>query len=223
MRLPSACCLGLLSLAAWQSPSAARADVPNLVVILDNGGLSVREGAHTPATTNAPLRAGKGYLYEGGIRVPLVACWPGVIKPGAVSAVRVCSIDLFPTLIELAGGKLDPRRRPDGVSLAGPLKGGSAPRREALFWHHPHYSNQGGRPGGAVRAGDLKLIEHYEDGKCELFDLQADPGERTDLAAKRPADAERLRRLLRDWRKSVAAQMPTPNPDYRPAGRGGKR
>jgi arylsulfatase A len=183
----------------------------------DNGGLSVREGPNTPATSNAPLRAGKGYLYEGGIREPFLVRWPGTVKPGSVCDVPVCSMDLFPTFLEVAGVAADPKRPLDGVSILPLLKQTGVPKREALYWHYPHYSNQGGRPGGAVRQGDYKLIEHYEDGKLELFNLKDDPGETTDLAARMPDRARELHRLLQDWRKSVDAQMPTPNPDYRPA------
>jgi arylsulfatase A-like enzyme len=182
----------------------------------DNGGLSVKEGPHTPATSNAPLRAGKGYLYEGGIREPLLIRWPAGGKAGAVCDVPVCSVDFYPTILELAGVKPDGKRVLDGVSLVPLLKQSGVPRREALFWHYPHYSNQGGKPGGAVRQGDYKLIEFYEDGKLELYNLKEDVGETRDLAAKMPDRVKRLHRLLQDWRTAVKAQMPTPNPDFRP-------
>jgi Domain of unknown function (DUF4976) len=105
------------------------------------------------------------------------------------------------------------------VSLVPLLKRSGPLSRAALYWHYPHYSNQGGKPGGAVRRGDDKLIEFYEDGRLELYDLRNDPGEKNDLAAKRPEKARELHALLRAWQKSVDAQMPTPNPDYRPAQR----
>ena len=183
----------------------------------DNGGLSVREGPNTPATVNAPLRAGKGYLYEGGIREPLLIKWPGVTKPGSVSTVPVCSVDFYPTILAMADVKLQPGQVIDGVSLVPLLKQTGGLEREALYWHYPHYSNQGGKPGGAVRRGDLKLIEFYEDGKLELYNLRDDIGEANDLAAKMPEKAGELRQQLKDWRQSVNAQMPTPNPDYDPA------
>jgi arylsulfatase A-like enzyme len=182
-----------------------------VVFTSDNGGLSVKEGPHTPATSNAPLRAGKGYLYEGGLRVPWIVAGPGI--PARVSDVPVSSVDLFPTLLEAAGLKVPSGL--DGVSLLPHLKGGAGPERDALFWHYPHYSNQGGRPGGAVRAGTWKLIEHYEDGRLEIFDLAKDPGEADDRAAAEPARAAELRRRLEAWRQSVGAKMPTPNPDYK--------
>ncbi len=193
--------------------------VDQTVVIFtsDNGGLSVKEGPNTPSTSNSPLRAGKGYLYEGGIRVPLLVAWPGVTEPGSVCAVPVSGQDLYPTVREIAGVPPTAGQIVDGESLVPLLKGTGKSRRDALFWHYPHYSNQGGKPGGAIRDGNLKLIEWYEDGRTELYDLARDVGEQRDLAGERPADAVRLRNRLARWRESVAAQMPTPNPDYRPA------
>ncbi len=179
----------------------------------DNGGLSVLEGPNTPSTTNAPLREGKGFLYEGGIREPLLIKWPGVIRPGTTSDVPVSSIDLFPTVLEVCG--VTSAARPDGVSLVPVLKGGRLDR-DALYWHYPHYSNQGGRPGAAVRAGDLKLIEFYEQGRRELYDVRRDPGETRNLAADRPESVRVLAAKLDLWRLAVEAQMMRPNPDYVP-------
>jgi arylsulfatase A len=187
-----------------------------VVFTSDNGGLSVKEGPNTPATSNAPLRAGKGYLYEGGIRVPLIVRWPGATRPGSVCDVPVSGQDLYPTVREVAGAKPAPGQVIDGESLVSLLRGRGERKRSALFWHYPHYSNQGGRPGGAVRQGDLKLIEHYEDGRRELFDLAHDPGERHDLVGERTGDAARLASLLDGWRQAVGSQMPRPNPDYPP-------
>jgi arylsulfatase A-like enzyme len=192
------------------------ADRTVILFTSDNGGLSVKEGPHTPATSNAPLRAGKGYLYEGGIREPLIVRWPGVVRPGSVCDVPVLSTDFYPTLLQIAGGKADPDRVIDGVSLVPLLRGTGGLKREALYWHYPHYSNQGGKPGGAVRQGDYKLIESYEDGRLELYNLKDDLGETTDLSAKLPGKAKELHQLLKAWRKAVNAQMPTPNPDYQP-------
>jgi arylsulfatase A-like enzyme len=182
----------------------------------DNGGLSVKEGPNTPATSNAPLRAGKGYVYEGGIREPLIVRWPGVIKPGTVSDTPVISVDFLPTILELAGVKAELPNPIDGVSLAPFLKqtGGLKPRE--LYWHFPHYTNQMGRPGGAVRQGDWKLIERYEDGKLELLNLKDDIGEKNDLSAKMPDKTKELHQKLVEWRKATGAKMPTPNPDYKP-------
>jgi arylsulfatase A len=141
-----------------------------------------------------------------------------VTRPGSTSDVPVSGQDLFPTTSEIAGVEPAADAAIDGESLVPLLRGTGKPRRDALFWHYPHYSNQGGKPGGAVRAGNLKLIEWYEDHRIELYDLAADPGEHRDLAPDRPAEAARLREMLARWRESVGAQMMTPNPDYRRPG-----
>ena len=186
----------------------------------DNGGLSTPEGADTPATDNAPLRAGKGYLYEGGIRVPLIITWPKGIKAGSVNRTPVYSADLFATAVELAGAKNTTGL--DGVSLLPLLTGRGRFNRDAIYWHYPHYSNQsvnGGhldQPGAAIRQGDLKLIEFYQDNHLELYDLKNDLGERQDLARSRPQQATQLRQKLAAWRQAVGAQMMTPNPEYKP-------
>jgi arylsulfatase A len=181
-----------------------------IIFTSDNGGLSVKEGPNTPATNNAPLRAGKGYLYEGGIRVPLVMA--GVGKAGRVNNTPVISTDLFPTILELAGQKLP--RDVEGTSLAGLLKTDKKLKREALFWHYPHYSNQGGKPGSAVRQGDWKLIEFFEGNQFELYNLRDDIGETKNLAQQMPAKAAALHKKLAQWRLAVQAQMMTPNPNY---------
>ena len=189
------------------------ADRTLVVFASDNGGLSIIEGPNTPATINAPLREGKGFLYEGGIRVPLIIQWPGVTK-GGTSAVPVIAHDLYPTLLAACGVK--PAGPVDGLDISGPIAGKDAPKRDALHWHYPHYSNQGGKPGGAIREGNLKLIEFYEDGRRELFDLATDIGENRNLAAARPEVVKRLAANLEAWRKRVGARMPKPNPDYVP-------
>ncbi|MEX0676077.1 MAG: sulfatase [Pirellulales bacterium] len=191
----------------------------------DNGGLSTSEGS---PTSNAPLRAGKGWLYEGGVRVPLIVRWPGVVKPGGTSEERVTSTDFFPTILEMCGLAQHTEWQQDGVSIVGALKqSGPLPPRP-LFWHYPHYGNQGGIPGGAIRQGDWKLIEFYEDNHVELYNLKDDPAERTDRAGAEPDRARELREMLAAWRKSVGAKMPTPNPDYVgetevPGKKGGKK
>ena len=183
-----------------------------IIFFSDNGGLSVREGPLTPATTNAPLRAGKGYLYEGGIREPLIVAGPGVAA-GATCDAPAISNDLRTTVLSAAGVAADPR---DGTDLAPLLADPAAtlPPRD-LFWHYPHFSNQGGSPGGAARSGDWKLIERYETGVLELYDLNADPSETRNLAARRPGKAEELRAKLSAWRESVNANMPAANPRFR--------
>lgn len=186
----------------------------------DNGGLATPEGRHTPATTNAPLRAGKGFLYEGGIREPLIVRWPGMVKPGSVSGEPVVSVDFLPTICDMVGidfGGVKTNGPVDGISITSVLKdpGSHLPPR-AIYWHYPHFSNQGGRPGAAVRLGGWKLIERYEFGRLELYDLKTDPGERKNLAERFPDRAGRMRSMLVRWRKSVRANMPKPNPEYKP-------
>jgi arylsulfatase A-like enzyme len=179
----------------------------NTVIIFtsDNGGLSTSEGA---PTSNTPLRAGKGWPYEGGVREPLIVRWPGVTAPNSVGRSPSMSTDYYPTILEMAALPLRPDQHRDGVSLVPVLKGGTlAPR--PLFWHYPHYSNQGGGPCGAVRVGNLKLVEWYEDMRRELFDLKSDPEEKHDLAARMPEQAKALQQQLQDWRASVKATMPT--------------
>jgi arylsulfatase A-like enzyme len=190
----------------------------NTVVVFtsDNGGLSTSEGA---PTSNVPLRAGKGWHYEGGVREPCIIRWPGVTRPGSLCHAPVISTDYYPTLLEIAGLPLRPQQHMDGVSLVPLLKGGTLAERP-LFWHYPHYSNQGGGPGGAVRVGDFKLIEWFEDMRVELFNLREDVSEKHNLAAAMPEKAAALRRQLHDWRKDIKAAMPTPNPDYKPEVKG---
>ncbi len=181
-----------------------------IVFTSDNGGLSVKEGPNTPATNNAPLRAGKGYLYEGGIRVPLIIA--GVGKAGAVNHTPVISTDLFPTILEWANAKAPGNL--DGASLRKWLSSSNPQKRGALYWHYPHYSNQGGKPGGAIRQGDWKLIEFYEDNHVELYNLKTDLSEATDLSSQQPAKVEAMRKQLERWRQTVGAQMMTLNPGY---------
>ncbi|MGE3308574.1 MAG: sulfatase [Limisphaerales bacterium] len=181
-----------------------------VVFMSDNGGLSTSEGH---PTSNLPLRAGKGWLYEGGIREPWIIRAPGVTRPGSVCDTPVISMDFFPTLLELAGLPAEPASHRDGMSLVPLLKGGALDRGP-LFWHYPHYGNQGGAPGGAVRDGDWKLIERYEDGRLELFNLRRDIGETTDLSAKEPDKVRTLLAALKSWRADVGARMPTPNPNF---------
>ncbi len=180
----------------------------------DNGGLCTVEGPNTPATINAPLREGKGYLYEGGIRVPLLVKWPGVTQPGSVCTTPVCSIDFFPTIMELCSVKHEVSV--DGQSLAPLLKGSGDLRREALYWHYPHYSNQGGKPGAAIRVGDYKLIEFYEQGRQEIYNLKDDLRESQNLIERAPAVAKELHARLVAWRQEVGARPMQPNPEYRP-------
>ena len=184
----------------------------NTVIIFfsDNGGLSTAEGS---PTSNVPFRAGKGWLYEGGIREPLLVKWPGATQPGSVSDLPVTSTDFYPTLLEIAGLPLQPEQHCDGVSLAPLLQHGWAPEREALFWHYPHYSNQGGGPTSAVRQGNWKLIRSLEDQSTELYNLKDDIGERQNLAAQMTNKVSEMNLLLDDFLKDTHASFPKENRD----------
>ncbi len=183
-----------------------------VIFFSDNGGLASTGGS---PTSNLPLRLGKGWLYEGGIREPLIIRWPGVTRVGAVADQAIISNDFYPTILEMAGLALRPEQHVDAVSFAPVLRGEPTADRTPIFWHYPHYHTpRGGFPGGAVRSGDYKLIEWYQDMRCELYDLKTDPGEKTDLAATEPAKLEELRNVLHAWRASVHALMPTPNPHF---------
>ena len=186
-----------------------------IIFTSDNGGLSVKEGPKTPATSNAPLREGKGFLYEGGIRVPFIVRWPRVIETRSVCNIPACSIDLFPTILEIAGVASKNHPGNDGLSLIPLLRGGLAPLHTNLFWHYPHYSNQGGKPSGAILSGDYKLIEFYEDGRWELFNLKEDISEKNNLAQAQPKVAAELQLKLDAWRRATQAQMMLPNPEYK--------
>lgn len=183
-----------------------------IVFTSDNGGLSTAEGS---PTANKPLRMGKGWGYDGGVRVPLLISWPGVTAPGSVCRHPVVSTDFYPTFLEILRLPARPQQHLDGVSFASALEGGS-PAPHALFWHYPHYSNQGGTPHGAIRLGQWKLIENFEDQSLELYDLKTDPGESRNQAESNPGKAEELQRKLQEWRQVVGAAMPKPNPDYSP-------
>jgi arylsulfatase A-like enzyme len=181
-----------------------------IIFTSDNGGLSTAAGS---PTCNAPLSEGKGWMYEGGVREPLIASWPGHISRGECQ-VPVISTDFFPTILDLAGLPAELDRHLDGVSLATLLTGGRDPQRDALFWHYPHYGEAGGTPAAAMRAGRYKLIDFFEDDQVELYDLTADPAERHDLAGQLPELAAELRGRLRDWLSDLEASLPQPNTEY---------
>jgi arylsulfatase A-like enzyme len=184
-----------------------------VVFMSDNGGLSTAEGH---PTSNLPLRAGKGWPYEGGVREPMIVVAPGVTKPDTTCDSPVISTDFYPTLLQLAGQALKPEQHLDGVSFLPLLKGESSARGQPLFWHYPHYSNQGGPPCTTIRDGDWKLIEWHEDGALELYNISQDIGEKNNLAAAQPDKAKELHAKLIAWRKEVGALMPTPNPNFDP-------
>ena len=189
---------------------AGLADNTIIVFTSDNGGLATSEGH---PTSNLPLRGGKGWLYEGGIRGPFLVVWPGVVEAGAVSDVPIISNDLYPTLLDAVGAEPGVDRLIDGVSLVPTLRGLGAPERDALFWHYPHYSNQGGFPGGAVRMGDWKLIERFEDGRVHLFNLVDDPGELRDVAGDNSDRVKRLRTHLHGWYEELEARFLRARPE----------
>jgi len=184
----------------------------NTVIVFtsDNGGLSTAEGS---PTTNAPLRAGKGWLYEGGIRVPLIIRIPDSKIKNVENSTPVSGVDFYPTLLSCAGVGSDPKLI-DGLNLLPLLKNGKLSERP-LFWHYPHYSNQGGDPGSAVRLGKYKLIDNFETGKQDLYDLEKDISETTDLANSNPKKTKELYKLLNDWRLKNHAKMMTPNPNFK--------
>lgn len=182
----------------------------------DNGGLATTEGPNTPATSNAPLREGKGWLYEGGIRVPLLVKWPGRVKANSTNDVTVCGIDLLPTIRDACGLEKTDSLKTDGVSLLPLLQQSGTLSRDSLFWHYPHYANQGGKPGAAIRAGEWKLIEFYEEGRRELFHVAKDVSESRNLAEQDPDRVRELSEKLDAWRKSVGALMPELNTAYVP-------
>lgn len=175
----------------------------------DNGGL-------INVTGNQPARAGKGSAYEGGVRVPLIVRWPGVIEAGSTSAATVMTIDLLPTILSAAGVSAGDIAL-DGVDVLPILKGQQPALDRPLYWHYPHYHPGGATPYGAVRQGDYRLVEFYEDNHVELYNLKDDESEQRDLASAEPERAAQLRRQLAAWRTAVGAQLPTPNPDYDPA------
>ena len=178
-----------------------------VIFISDNGGAS-------EVTSNNPLRGGKCYLFEGGIRVPLIASWPGQIEAGSVTNVPVTSTDFYPTILDIAGIPQVPEQHMDGISFASLLKGGDYDR-EDLFWHYPHYEG-GNEPSSAIRSGDWKLIEFYEESRVELYNLKNDIGEYHNLAEMYPEKTKRLRDKLHAWRKEVNASEPTPNSNFDP-------
>ena len=194
----------------------------NTVVIFfsDNGGLSTL--SRPGPGCNLPLRAGKGWLYEGGVREPTLIRAPGVTQPGSVSHKPMVSMDFFPTMLELAGLPLQPKLHVDGQSLLPHIKGEDSGQR-TFYWHYPHYHGSTWKPGASIRDGDWKLIEFYHYKNFELYNLADDPGERQNLAKAKPTKAKLLRAKLLAWQKQMRAKMPVPNPDYDPNAKPAKR
>ncbi len=180
----------------------------NTIIIFcsDNGGLAVPEGGPQP-TTNEPYREGKGYLYEGGIRVPMLLSWPGTIQAGTKSDALVSSADIFVSLIDVVGA-YDSQEKFDGRSLLPLWKEGKALENTSLYWHYPHFSNQGGRPSAAMREGNYKLLYFFETNSVELYDLKKDPGELNNIARNKARVAAKLKKDLLNWLKETEANLP---------------
>jgi len=189
----------------------------NTIVVFfgDNGGLE-------KSAKQTPLRSGKANLYEGGIREPLIVRWPGVVQKGSTCSEPVTSVDFFPTFLDILDLKNKAPNTIDGISLLPLLRQTGTLSRQAIYWHYPHYHSSSIGPGGAVRMGDYKLLEWFDETICgpsnrfELYNLKHDIAEQNNLSKKMPGKTEQLRRMLANWRKKVGAQMMTPNPDYDP-------
>lgn len=179
----------------------------NTVIIFfsDNGGLSTSEGI---PTSNEPLRTGKGWLYEGGIREPTIVKWPGESEAGMVTDAVVTSMDFYPTILEMAGLPLRPDLHVDGKSLVPLMKNKTDKLHDATYFHYPHISNQRGSPSSAIREGDYKLIVFFDDNRLELYNIKDDIGEKQNLANQMPEKRDALYSKLQQWWKEVDARFP---------------
>jgi len=186
----------------------------NTIVVFtsDNGGVV---SGDSYSSSQLPFRGGKGRQWEGGIRVPFYIRAPGITKAGSACDTPVSGIDIYPTILQLAGVPAKPTQTLDGVSLSPLMQGGSIPARP-LFWHYPHYGNQGGEPSSIVRDGEWKLIHYWEDGRNELYQLSTDIGEQHNLATCEPGRTAGLWTKLQAWLKETSAEVPQPNPEYQP-------
>jgi len=195
------------------------ADNTIIIFTSDNGGMSASnrfqknnnraQMDHRFSSSMLPLRGGKGWLYEGGIRVPLIVYWPGHTEPGMVTDVPVTGTDFYPTLLEMLDLPLMPEQHKDGISFVPLLEGKPFKGHDALYWHFPHYSNHGNQsPGGAIRVGKYKLLEYFENGTVQLYDLENDLGEQRDISKERPEITQELLKMLQDWRQQTDAKMP---------------
>jgi arylsulfatase A-like enzyme len=191
-----------------------------VVFTSDNGGLSTYHQTYSAPqwapTSNTPYRAGKGWMYDGGIRVPLIYRWPSSIKAGTTTPVVSSSPDHLPTLLDLCQIKKPSGLQLDGMSLAKALQGKPTKER-SVFWHYPHFWSSSLTPSSAVRSGNWKLIEWLEEGKVELFNLKQDPSESVELSQKEPKKTRELKEKLNRWRKEVGAKPLLPNPAFDPA------
>ncbi len=192
----------------------ASGEIDNTLIVFtsDNGGLSTAEGS---PTCNLPAREGKGWMYDGGVRVPMLAWYPKMIKKESLCNVPVTSTDFYPTFLDIAGAMPMPEQHCDGESLVGLFTGKKELEREAIFWHYPHYGNQGGTPGSAIRYKQYKLIEFFETGEIELYDLEKDMSELKDIKLEVPHVATYMHDMLKNWRECVEAKIPQPNPGWK--------
>ncbi|MHA1804724.1 MAG: sulfatase [Promethearchaeota archaeon] len=190
-------------------------ETKNTIIIFtsDNGGLATAEGS---PTCNAPLAEGKGWMYEGGIREPLIIKWPGQIKEGSTCNVPITSPDFYPTILEITNTPFLETHHHEGTSFLPLLKGKTrlGKKERGIYWHFPHYGNQGGTPGSSIRRGDYKLIKFHEDNHVELYDLRKDIGETLDLSENLANIREELEQELNDWMTRVGAKLPEINPNY---------
>lgn len=178
----------------------------------DNGGLSTLTRKNAP-TSNGPLRAGKGWCYEGGIRVPLIISGPEILSPGRTVDQPAISMDFYTTILNMAGVEHNAN---DGINLLPPLVENKAIERDELFWHYPHYHGSAWKPGSALRKGDWKLLVHYEEMQIELFNLKNDPGETTDIASENSEKVAELKNILDAKLAKSGAKFPVGNPDFDP-------
>jgi arylsulfatase A len=198
---------------------SGKAENTLIVFTSDNGGLTQRNGIHDGFTENLPLRRGKGSAYEGGVRVPAIAYWPGTTQSGVESKTPIMTIDYYRTFLDAAGlpGDESHNASVDGESIIPVFKDPSHSIDRDLYWHYPHYHAGGDGPYSSIRSGDWRLVEFHEDGQLELYHIGDDLGESSNLAANYPEKRAQLLADLRKWRRSVDAQMPSPNPNYDPA------
>ena len=195
--------------------AAGLAENTLILFLSDNGGIEHEQSGRI-VTSNHPLRGEKGTLYEGGVRIPAIARWPGTIPAGRESGTPAITHDIYPTLVELGRATLPTTQPQDGVSLAAHLRNPAAALpRDTLYWHLPHYHHS--TPASSLRRGDWKLIEFFEGNVLELYNLAADPAEKNNLATREPARARELCDALAAWRTRVGARLPTPNPQHDPA------
>ncbi len=199
----------------------------NTIVIFtsDNGGLTQRYGVHDNFTENLPLRRGKGSAYEGGVRVPAIVKWPSNLPAGAQSDTPIITIDYYPTLLALSGARGNEKHsvNVDGVNLLPVFKNPEHEFGRNLYWHYPHYHAGGDGPYSAIRQGDYRLIEFFEDDSLRLYDLAKDIGEESDLSRELPEKTASLHAELKSWRERIAAQLPSPNPNWDPNNDGSRR